>query len=430
MKRLYISIIFSVLSALFLINWGVDRLASNQATEEGNSELSLHQALLDGFEHQLSRTSEGDLHQKATELASQFKTSINLLDLESLALPESLLPELKKPGGLALDSDSTTYLLRQLSGFPDKLIQLPVNNSQENNQRVDLVLTTLLYLGVCFVILLWLFPLTRRLYLLTQTAANIGDGNLTARLTGGRFSYIRPLEKSFNSMATQIETLVADNKVLARSLSHDMRTPLACLRFGVEAALDAVDVDKKNMYINRMDAEISRMEEMTSAFLEYAALERKGLNLNLSQIDINELLNGLIADFSSLAEQYNVTIESEFSQSSQQIEVDPHWCYLAVQNILVNAIRFANKRILVSCQQQDKWLRIDIDDDGPGLPEEDINRMFRPFVKLDTDSSREEGHFGLGLATTVKVMEWHEGQIKALGSKRLSGLCCQLYFPQ
>jgi len=428
MKRLYISIIFSVLSALFLINLGVDRLASSESTDD-NSELSFHRTLVDGFEQQLSQTSEDKLENKAQELQWQFDIPFKLVPLESLALPESLFPQLTKTGGLALDSESITYLLRQLSTHPEWLIQLPVPNTKQDIERIDLVLTTLLYLGVCFVILLWLFPLTRRLYLLTQTAAKIGDGNLGARLTGGRFSYIRPLEKSFNRMATQIETLVADNKILARSLSHDMRTPLACLRFGVEAALDAKQVEKKDMYINRMDAEISRMEEMTSAFLEYAALERKGLHISKIEVDFGELLSKLVNDFSSLAEQYNVRVQLE-EQDVAKILVDPHWCYLAMQNILVNALRFAETRVVINCKMTDKWVSISIDDDGPGLADTDVDKIFRPFVKLDTDSNREEGHFGLGLATTVKVMEWHKGEIRARASTILSGLSCQLRFPR
>ena len=75
-------------------------------------------------------------------------------------------------------------------------------------------------------------------------------------------------------MASQIEKLVADNKILARSLSHDIRTPIACLRFGLEAALDSKTLEKKDSYLTRMDSELTNMEDMTSAFLEYASMER------------------------------------------------------------------------------------------------------------------------------------------------------------
>ena len=80
-------------------------------------------------------------------------------------------------------------------------------------------------------------------------------------------------------MAGKIENLVADNKILVRSLSHDIRTPMSCLRFGIEAALDSKSIDKKNSYLTRMDNELTLMEEMTSLFLDYASMERQALNL-------------------------------------------------------------------------------------------------------------------------------------------------------
>ncbi len=107
----------------------------------------------------------------------------------------------------------------------------------------------------------------------------IGEGQLSVRIKPSRFSYIKMLENSFNNMASKIEKLVADNKILARSLSHDIRTPIACLRFGLEAAIESDTLDKKNNYLARMDSELTNMEEMTSAFLEYASMERQVLHL-------------------------------------------------------------------------------------------------------------------------------------------------------
>ncbi len=156
---------------------------------------------------------------------------------------------------------------------------------------------------------LWLIPLTRRLYLLNNTAAKIGSGQLDARIEHSRFSYIKMLDQSFYTMAGQIEKLVADNKILARSLSHDIRTPIACLHFGIEAALDSKSIKKKNNYLSRMDNKLTCMEEMTSVFLDYASMERQALHLKKQKVVVHELMQSVISDYQPLALQKKVNLK-------------------------------------------------------------------------------------------------------------------------
>ena len=238
-----------------------------------------------------------------------------------------------------------------------------------------------------------------------------------------RFSYISLLENSFNRMAAQIEKLVADNKILARSMSHDIRTPMSCLRFGVEAAMDTRDLTKKDIYLARMETELTRMEEMTTAFLDYAGMERQGFLLKREMININQFLETINNDFQSLAEQHNVTLNyqanSEFINQAISLSIDFHWCYRAIQNLLSNAVQYAKSTVTISAYCQNNRLHICVKDDGKGIPEQSIASIFDPFVKLDLDRSRELGHFGLGLAISAKVVHWHNGTIHAKNSTEL-----------
>jgi signal transduction histidine kinase len=253
--------------------------------------------------------------------------------------------------------------------------------------------------------------------LLTNTAASIGEGHLNARVPASRFSYISLFENSFNRMAAQIEKLVADNKILARSMSHDIRTPMSCLRFGVEAAIDTKDIIKKDLYLARMETELTRMEDMTTAFLEYAGMERQGFHLKHELVDIDHFLQGINSDFQSLAEQHSIELKYRASKTfiNQKItlSLDFHWCYRAIQNLLSNAMQYAHSTVLISAYCQQNYLHISVKDDGKGIPEENIKNIFAPFVKLDVDRSRELGHFGLGLAISAKVVHWHNGTIQA-----------------
>ena len=429
MKRLYISMIVAVLGAFFVINWGLDKLVAQQGNEHENTELVIYQKLIDGFEQQLSNVTSEELSEKVALLAQDFQVRVTLENSKSIALPQSLLAQLSQKGGLLLASDEDAYLLRKVTLHPEVLVHLqlplmPIENAQEN-----LFLTLLLYLGICGILLLWLLPLTRRLYLLTYSAAKIGAGDLSIRVPHNRWSYINTLESSFNHMATRIEKLVADNKILARSISHDIRTPMSCLRFGVEAALDCDDLAKKNSYLSRMESELTRMEEMTTAFLEYAGMERQGFHLKTELINVNHLIELVANDCQSLAEQYNIKLTCQLSTDKSHYALDFHWCYRATLNLVSNAIQHAETQVTLSVRKINQALSIEVEDDGKGIPQDKRDVIFSPFIKLDSTRSREQGHFGLGLAISAKVMAWHQGSIKADASNDLSGARFSLLFP-
>ncbi len=419
--RLFISIIITVLGSLFFISWGLDKLVASQIEPEENAEVVLYQQLIEGFSQQLSSIKHAALLANTEQLAKQFSVNLTLEDANNIALPDSLTTQLVHQGGLLLASDQQAFVLRTIPSHPDSLLRLELPALPEEDNFRNMVLTAILYLGVCAILLLWLFPLARRLYVLTDSAAKIGKGELNVRVALNKFSYIHPLEKSFNQMAAQIEKLMADNKLLARSLSHDIRTPMSCLRFGVEAALDCHDIDKKDNYLQRIEAELTRMEEMTAAFLSYAGMERQGVHLKLEQVELNQFIRDFCQDFQSFAEQHHIQLSCQLLPNNCQVKLDCHWFYRALQNLVSNAIQYATEQVIISLKQQGHSLIIAIEDDGKGIAEDKLSVVFDPFVKLDVDRSREQGHFGLGLAICQKIIHWHKGTICAEQAKQLSG---------
>jgi len=433
MRGLYLSIIFTVLSSLFFIGWGLDKLAEHAASgeqnEQENNNTLLYRQLLQGLAQQLNGQLEKALPETVREFQRQYKIDSHLVLSNDIALPESLLSQLTDNGGLLLASQDDQYLLKKLEQHPSYLLQINFPLELEENQPFNFLLTLALYLGICAIVILWVFPLSRRLFLLNNAAAKIGDGQLDIRITPSRFSYINMLEKSFNNMASQIEKLVADNKILARSLSHDIRTPIACLRFGLEAAIDSNTVEKKDSYLIRMDSELTNMEEMTSAFLEYASMERQALHLKKQTTNVNKLINSAINDCQMLAKQKQVFVKLSATSQDIQYILDYHWCYRALVNLISNAIGFANKQVSLTLTNTDTALIIKVEDDGKGIASDKLDIIFTPFVKLEAERSREQGHFGLGLAICVKVLDWHQGTITASNGEQLSGACFTLTLP-
>ncbi|OIQ46610.1 MAG: hypothetical protein BM565_10805 [Gammaproteobacteria bacterium MedPE] len=429
MRRFYISIIAVVLGAIFVIGWGVDLLVSESSTEH-QDEISIYGQNLDGFAAHLSKVPAEQLPQAVVELSQDFRLSLSLVDENSVALPSSLIGQLSQQGGLYLASEQDSYLYKRVEGHESALLHLQLPALEEHsNFNIDLMLTILLYIGVSIIIVLWTLPLTRRLHLLSNASAKFGEGDLAARMPQARFSYIQQLEDSFNAMADRIETLLMDNKVLARSLSHDIRTPVACLRFGIEAAMSADDVAKKDKYLSRMDSEVTRMEEMTNAFLEYAGMERQLGSVRLQSLDLVQWLTTLCNDLSHLALQQQVHLTFETKEAVALCDVDSQWLYRAVQNLISNGIDYANERVVCLLTRDVDGIYIDIDDDGEGIASDQQQAIFDPFVRLDSERSRESGHFGLGLAITAKIMDWHHGAVSARSDSSLKGARLRLKLP-
>ena len=433
MRGLYLSIIFTVLGSLFFIGWGLDKLAEHAGSKiEDEPELQstvLYRQLVQGLAQQLDNQVETSLADTVKQFQQQYKIDSQLVLSNDIALPQTLQAQLAHKGGLLLYSQNAQYLLKKLEQHPRYLLRINFPVEQEKNTPFNFILTLALYLSICGILILWVLPLSRRLFLLNNAAAKIGEGQLDMRISPSRFSYIKMFEKSFNHMASQLEKLVADNKILARSLSHDIRTPIACLRFGLEAAIDSKTLGSKNTYLTRMDSELTNMEEMTSAFLEYASMERHALHLKKRQTDIQSLINSAINDCKMLATVKNVNVELANTSQTVLYSLDYHWCYRTLVNLISNAISYANSQVLLTLNVSNKQLIITVEDDGKGVASDKLDVIFTPFVKLDSDRSREQGHFGLGLAICAKVLDWHQGTITTSNKQRLSGACFTLVFP-
>lgn len=432
MRSLYISIIVTVLGSLFFIGWGLDELveySSENIVTESQSTLT-YRKLLNGLSTDLSSLAANKLAKEVDKFKQVYQINTSLVASQTIALPHSLSEQLDQQGGLLLASNANLYLLKNIVNHDDYILRIELPAELEEDDSFHFLLTLVLYVSICGILILWLIPLTRRLYLLNNAAAKIGSGQLEVRIKSSRFSYIKMLEQSFNTMASQIEKLVADNKILARSLSHDIRTPMACLRFGIDAAIDSHSLEKKNTYLSRMDNELTSMEEMTSAFLDYASMERQALNLKKRSTNISALITSAINDCQVLAEQRNIKVKLN-SSDSVYYSLDYHWCYRALVNLISNAIGYANTEVLLTINTTNTQINISIEDDGKGINEDKLAIIFTPFVKLDADRSRAQGHFGLGLAICNKIMDWHQGTIKANNEgNKLSGACFILSFPR
>ncbi len=426
MKRIYLSVLVTALLALFLLGKFLDEVFDAQTEVFDAQEFSLESKILNSISNQLNLVPQEKLPSELEHWQSIFDLNLAFEQQQNLSLSRELLAQVNSPSGLVIDSGDHVEIIRSIENHPSTFLVLTSlsknQDSKSTNSELEIWLTILFYLGFCLILTIWAFPLARRLTKLNQMASEFGAGDLSKRIQTSRFSYIETLETSFNRMANQIEELIAENKLLAGSISHDLRTPLSCLRFGVDAALETETNQKKNYYLQRMDDDLTRMENMLEAFLDYASLERKRFELVKSEVNLVKLIEATIKSCQLLADKQGKTISFHSSNGAQAAvcSLDPGWFSRAVMNLITNAINYSEKFISVRVSLESSSVIIDIEDDGPGIPDADQENVFRAFVKLDKSRTKSE-HFGLGLAIVSRVIGWHDASIQLTRSEQLGG---------
>ncbi|TQV87910.1 sensor histidine kinase [Aliikangiella coralliicola] len=432
MKRIYFSILVTALISLFLLGKFIDLLFDSNDENIPRSEFVTERHLANGIRNALSQHAESDLQAQVEHYSRQFQINLSLEKKSNLSLSTELEKSVNSKEGLLIDLDPGVQLIGGIENHPEWLISYPIEHEQpiDNDARFEVWLTILFYSGFCIILLLWALPLTRRLSKLNRLASDFGEGDLSSRAVVSRFSYIKELEVSFNRMASQIEELLAENKLLAGSLSHDLRSPLSCLRFGVDAALETGEATKKDYYLERMDGDLTRMETMLEAFLDYASLERKRFQLTKRSTDIVMMINSVVNACYPLLQNANVQVETNFDFESDKlmVELDTNWIARALSNLITNAIYHGNNIIFVNCEVNARGVDISVEDDGAGIPESEIENIFKAFVKLDK-SRTKSNRYGLGLAIVARVVGWHNGEISVSKSDKLGGACFTIRLP-
>jgi signal transduction histidine kinase len=298
---------------------------------------------------------------------------------------------------------------------------LPADIVRDAQLRPSLLLTLLFYTGVVTAILLWLYPLVTRLLSLRNTAQAFGRGDLRSRVTTSRFSYIGAIETEFNHMADRIQTLIADNKLLGQAVSHNLKTPLARLRFGLDALAESGDEATREKYTQRISRDLGEMESLVETLLQYAKLDEAHVQLQRQRVELNAFVAQLLGDF-DVAEQ---SIEFRGSGADLFVTTDPGYLSLQLNNLMSNALVYARKRIRVSVVAAPAIAGIVVEDDGPGIPAQEWEAVFEPFRR---GSNAGPGGHGMGLAIVARIARWLDCKVTIGRSAELGGTSVSLQF--
>lgn len=283
---------------------------------------------------------------------------------------------------------------------------------------------------ICYLLSLYL---TQPLRSLGMAAKSIAKGKLNTRVGRLRGHYkdeIADLSDEFDRMAEQLENLVSSKERLLQDISHELRSPLARLHIAIELGRNKTK-QLADTEFNRMDIECARLNALISEILEFARLEKSTTDVYLSEVNMPELLSEIIQDANYESGKQSTRV-SEGTIEPCHILIDARLIHRAIENILRNAMHYSpsDQKIVVSLEYSDSknHIHIDIKDSGPGVPEDQLEKIFNPFYRVDTSRTKKTGGYGLGLAIASRAVQLHHGEIIAVNNKE-GGLLVRIILP-
>jgi two-component system sensor histidine kinase CpxA len=284
---------------------------------------------------------------------------------------------------------------------------------------------------VCF----WLARyLTGPIVRLRAATHQLASGNLGARAAEtSRKDEIAELVHDFNRMAERLEVLLNSQKQLISDISHELRSPLARLNVALGLARQRAG-DESTKALDRIELEAERLNEMIGKLLTLARLESGESPAERSTVQILELLQEVVADADFEAHSRDCSVKLVQSQDCTTAG-NPELLRSAFENVVRNAVRYtaagSEVEIRLSCRSQNgsgSLAVITVRDHGPGVPDQEISNLFRPFYRLDAARERQTGGAGLGLAIAERAVRLHHGTITARNAEG-GGLVVEIQLP-
>lgn len=280
----------------------------------------------------------------------------------------------------------------------------------------------------CFLLALYLSKPIYQLRLATQSLAS---GNLNARAgekLGKRSDEIADLVRDFDSMADRIRDLLENQKRLLSDVSHELRSPLARLRVALALARRREDESQRPTH-DRIEIEIERLDEMIGRILTLSRLESGQLKLTTATVDLNELIEDVLADarFESGRTGHSIQFNAD---AHLQVEANDELLRSSVENVVRNALYYTSdsEPIQVHLSTENGNAVLKIRDHGPGVPPEALANLFNAFYRVDDSRVTATGGTGLGLAIAKRAILAHEGTITAQNASP-HGLIIEIRLP-
>lgn len=237
--------------------------------------------------------------------------------------------------------------------------------------------------------------------------------------------------EAFNQLLERMKILDDSRQEFVSNVSHELKTPLTSMKVLADALLmqDNVPVELYKEFMGDIVSEIDRENQIITDLLALVKMDKKAMELNISQVDINALTELILKRLRPIARKQDIELVFE-SARPVIAEVDEVKMTLIMSNLVENAIKYNKEHgwVKVSVDADHQYFTFEVSDSGIGIPEESLTRIYERFYRVDKSHSREIGGTGLGLAITKDAVLAHRGFI-TLTSTEGEGTCFKVKMP-
>ena len=278
--------------------------------------------------------------------------------------------------------------------------------------KLELLRYFIVVLVVLIPLAFWSHSHWRDVSLLIKVANAFGNGKFSERANLQPSASIYSLSQQMNDMAERIEQLVQAQKTLIHSISHELRTPIARLTFGLEL-LNEFKGDQKALQqkVVAMQSDTEELNELVSELLEMSLLEQASgeRKLQLELVNTRVFLESIVQQHTMIE---NKLIQIFVGDSVGEICIDRKILRRALGNIVKNAVKYCRNQILIRVSlDKENRIHFSIEDDGDGIDLSDADKIFKPFFRADDSRNKVTGGFGLGLSIAQQALNLHHASI-------------------
>ncbi|UIJ76406.1 MULTISPECIES: sensor histidine kinase BfmS [unclassified Acinetobacter] len=377
----------------------------------------------------------GQEKQYLEKIQHHFSYPISIQNVQSLPLDSEQIGRLRLDHSIILYRDSATErgtTISIVSPIPSSTSEVlvmgpvPLFNWMPFQLAAGITLLSLFVLSLGVYGLL--VPMQRKLRAVNYALNKMKGGDLSVRLPVESTDEFGTLASSYNSMSDHIERLIEAQRELMRAVSHELRTPVARIRFGVEMMADEDDYDYRQQQVEQIDKDIEALNTLIDEIMTYAKLEQGMPSLEFEDVSLFEVLDQVLIETEAL--KTGKTLELQAPPIGVVVETERRYLHRVVQNLVGNAVRYCDDKVLISGGVNDEGMAyICVEDDGPGIPEEDRKRIFDAFARLDDSRTRASGGYGLGLSIVSRIAYWFGGTIDIDESPILGGARFTMTWP-
>ncbi len=411
MRRIFLSFYLFVLTVLTLLYFLVGPIGNWYLETYLRDEIDVHMTDLTRgifymIESDLALYPESGWPERIQALQPRFGYPISVTALAKAS--ETPVERQRLRSGEFVFRNDSEYILARAGQSDQVIVMGPLPNFDDtiSIKTFEAVVRIIVLLFVGLLSLVWGLPFWRNLNAVSAAAGKFGKGEFGARAEVMRFSSLKPLANAFNAMAERIQRLIGSHKMLLNAVSHEFRTPISRIRFGIEMA-ESPDPAERKLYLEEIARDVDDLDGLVSELLTYTRFDRERPELLFEELPAAQWLSAAVER--TRGAHGNIRFHIHEEDLPATVPGDARYLTRALENLLSNAARHARTLVDVRLTMEKGKCLVRVEDDGPGIPEAERKRIFDPFVRLDESRNRNSGGRGLGLAVVRQIMEWHGG---------------------